>query len=419
MVYYQKKTLQKRIEACEWAHTLLIGYLFIKTSWPHQKFKITAGYANTDFSGKVSKIASNYRRVDIVFDDYRKDSLKSYTRMSRGEGRRCKVTPSGKVPQNWQSFLRNDDNKMELFILLAKSIYTIDKGIVYCTIKDSSICNKVIRSPINCSHEEADTRVFVHLKHAIQKDCITTASIQSNDTDIIVIAISFFHEVLELGLKELWVSLGVGKTKNWYPIHDLADQLGPLRSKGLLFFHAISGCDNVSAFRNKGKKTFFQTWDIFPDVTDTFAKLSSYPFTIDDSDMMMIERFIILLYDRSSISESVDSTRKKLFMQKNTQFDSLPPTGAALKYQILRAAYQAGIVWGQSLEQKPVIHSPEQWGWQKNSEQNWDIYWTHLSAICDSCAELCKCGCRKKCNSNCSCQKSCLPCTARCGCPCV
>jgi hypothetical protein len=60
--------------------------------------------------------------------------------------------------------------------------------------------------------------------------------------------------------------------------------------------------------------------------------------------MKMIEKFIVLLYDRSSISECVDKTRKKIFMQKNTQFDSLPPTYAALKYYTLRTAYKAGIV---------------------------------------------------------------------------
>jgi hypothetical protein len=98
---------------------------------------------------------------------------------------------------------------------------------------------------------------------------------------------------------------------------------------------------------------------------------------------------------------------------------NLPPTHAALKYHTLRAANQVIIVWGQSLEQKPVIHSPELWGWQKSSEHSWDIYWTHLSPICESCAELCKCGCRKKCKVNCSCQKSSLSCTAMCGCPCL
>ena len=68
------------------------------------------------------------------------------------------------------------------------------------------------------------------------------------------------------------MSLGMGKTKSWYPIHELAELLEPSRSKGLFFFHALSGCDTVSAFRNKGKKTFFFRHDVFPDVSDTFEK---------------------------------------------------------------------------------------------------------------------------------------------------
>ena len=34
--------------------------------------------------------------------------------------------------------------------------------------------------------------------------------------------------------------------------------LGPMKSKALLFFHSISGCDIVSAFKNKGEKFFFR-----------------------------------------------------------------------------------------------------------------------------------------------------------------
>ena len=57
--------------------------------------------------------------------------------------------------------------------------------------------------------------------------------------------------------------------------------------------------------------------------------------------------------------------KKKLFSKKNTAFDNLPPTSAALKYHIQRAVYQASIVWGQSLINTPIYHSPEQWGWKK------------------------------------------------------
>ena len=234
----------------------------------------------------------------------------------RGDCRKCKVAAHGRVPKNWQSFLRNPSNKTDLFLLLAKSIYSIQTGLAYATIGDSSICNKVVRASIPCIHEEADTRIFVHLKHAVEKDCITTAAIHANDTDIFVLATAFFHQLSEIGLKELWVSFGKGRATAWYPIHEYAKNIGPSKSKVFLFFHALSGCDIVSAFKNKGKKSFFQTWEVFPDITNTFLKLSSYPVDFNKTDEQLVEKFISILYDRSSKSFKVDNTRKKLFSKK-------------------------------------------------------------------------------------------------------
>ena len=65
------------------------------------------------------------------------------------------------------------------------------------------------------------------------------------------------------------------------------------------------------------------------EITNTFVKLSTYPVDFNDTDEDMLEKIISLLYDRSSQSFSVDNTRKKLFSQKNTAFDNLPPTTAA------------------------------------------------------------------------------------------
>ena len=54
------------------------------------------------------------------------DSLKADTRSKRGKGLRRRVEPSSAVPQNWQEFLRVDDNKMELFSFLASNVADID-----------------------------------------------------------------------------------------------------------------------------------------------------------------------------------------------------------------------------------------------------------------------------------------------------
>ena len=125
------------------------------------------------------------------------------------------------------------------------------------------------------------------------------------------------------------------------------------------------------------------------------------------------------LYDRSSSCSDVDSARKCLFLQKNTRFDNLPPTNAALIQHIKRATYQGGIVWGQTLQTQPLLPSPNQWGWMKNSDGSWGIHWTELNSISDECKELCKCSCKKDCSVRCSCRKTNLPCTSICNCPCI
>ena len=58
-------------------------------------------------------------RIDIVWDVYTtQGSLKAATRESRGKGVRRRVELSSKMPSNWKSFLRVNDNKTELFHLL-------------------------------------------------------------------------------------------------------------------------------------------------------------------------------------------------------------------------------------------------------------------------------------------------------------
>ena len=58
-----------------------------------------------------------------------------------------------------------------------------------------------------------------------------------------------------------------------------------------------------------------------------------------------IERFVILLYDKTRTSTDADKARCKLFANKsNVQL--IPPTSAALKQHVRRAVYQGGHVWG-------------------------------------------------------------------------
>jgi hypothetical protein len=70
--------------------------------------------------------------------------------------------------------------------------------------------------------------------------------------------------------------------------------------EGMLFFHAFTGCDVVSAFRGNAKKSALQTWGVCPEASDVFTTLCQYPPTVGASDMKVLEQFVIKLYDRSS-----------------------------------------------------------------------------------------------------------------------
>lgn len=70
---------------------------------------------------------------------------------------------------------------------------------------------------------------------------------------------------------------------------------------------------------------------------------------MENEDIDALERSVVLLYDRSSESSSVNEARLELFARKQRTYDYIPPSKAALVEHAKRAAYQAGHVWYQAL----------------------------------------------------------------------
>ena len=58
-----------------------------------------------------------------------------------------------------------------------------------------------------CNHEEADTRIFLHVADAVIKG-FKTLVVKANDTDMLVIAAAMFARLPEKDLHELWISYG-------------------------------------------------------------------------------------------------------------------------------------------------------------------------------------------------------------------
>lgn len=173
----------------------------------------------------------------------------------------------------------------------------------------------------------------------------------------------------------------------------------------------------MSAFRGKGKKAAWQTWNVYPEASPVFTKLSMHPPVIDDEEQKVLEKFVITMYDRSSQATDIDAVRLDMFARKQRSYDTIPPTRAALVQHSKRAAYQAGCIWSQSTLRQMELESPGEWGWQQQ-DNCWQILWTTLPPIAESCQQLTKCGCQTECRRRCKCYKFTLPCTELCSCKC-
>ncbi len=373
-------------------------------------------YATDVFVPYIKSQLQHVTRLDIVWDVYLPESLKADTRSKRGKGVRRRVESSSAIPGNWQEFLRIDENKTELFSFLAKNTagITTNKQVITTHHTDVLCTNRQdVLGLAPCTHEEADTRILLHLEDAVRQGH-NKVSIRTVDTDVVVLAVT---SAQRLDISELWVAFGAGKSFRFLAAHEIARALGPDRCVALPMFHAFTGCDTVSSFGGRGKKTAWDTWNAYGDVTPAFCALVAGPSSQSIEEWMgPLERFVVLLYDRTSSQECVNGARKQLFTQKGRAIDGLPPTQDALIQHIKRAAYQADHCWAQMMVAAPELPPPSEWGWNKKPSGGWEIHWTTLPEATQACRELLRCGCKKGCRGHCKYRKAALQCTALCFC---
>ena len=246
-------------------------------------------YAMQVFTPYIMSQLQHVNRLDVGWDQYFPESLKAETLSKRGKGVRRRIEPQNVIPGNWQEFLRINDNKVELFSFLATCVAGLDTCQQIISTHHSEILSTQPRDTLGlapCTHEGADTRILLHLEDAV-KEGYTKVLVRTVDTDVLVLA-------QRLSITELWVAFGTGKGFRHLAAHEMAKALGPKRCIALTMFHAFTGCDTVSSFCGRGKKTAWDTWMNFDDITGAFA---ATPDVSDIADWMEpLERFVILLY---------------------------------------------------------------------------------------------------------------------------
>ena len=196
-------------------------------------------YATTVILPHIERELSPVKRIDVIWDTYQERSLKATARSNRGLGVRTKVTPMGKIPRNWDTFMRNSTNKKELFEFLAmhiaRNIFEAKQQVI-STCQEQTLFNPVVKSESSmsdlqlCNHEEFDTRVLLHARNAA-KNGHRQILIRANNTDVIVLAISFF---VYIRADKMWVTFGVGKTFRYIAIHDICQGMSSSKLSALL-----------------------------------------------------------------------------------------------------------------------------------------------------------------------------------------
>ena len=148
-----------------------------------------------------------------------------------------------------------------------------------CLSHQATVISKCKDDPMPISdHEEADTRMCLHVLHALSKGA-QNMLVSTVDTDVIVILVGIFHKLREAYPNtQLWVAFGKGRHFRHYHINSICDNLSRSKSEALPFLHAFAVSDTTSQFGGKGTKSVWKAWKAYPAATDAFCSSKNEPF---------------------------------------------------------------------------------------------------------------------------------------------
>ncbi|XP_062513858.1 uncharacterized protein LOC134189559 [Corticium candelabrum] len=255
--------------------------------------------------------------------------------------------------QAMEKFLSADENKLELVDFLvqmwgssryAERLYGVLYGVQLfvchrqlCSLLTSEDASTVLVSSVpalTSDHEEADSRIFLHAKHA-SNGGFACVVISSPDTDVAVIGI---HHANAINASLLWLT-GTKVQRCCINLTEIAVNLGEDMSAVLPGIHAFSGCDTTSAFVGKGKTKIFRLASQSDCLRLAMTRLGC-SLTPTEELFTECEKFVCHLYGLPTCI-SVNEVRYKLFRTKCLKAQQMPPTQDALRQHVLWVNYQS------------------------------------------------------------------------------
>ena len=250
--------------------------------------------------------------------------------------------------------------------------------------------------------------MLLHAKHA-SASC-TSVIIKSPDTDVLVLAVGLAAEIDA----EIFMSMGSSKVVRNVNASSVSRHLGRSESCALIGLHCFTGCDSVSAFKNKGKVRGLNMMLSTKPLQDSFAQLGTL-WSPSDEIVSNLEDFVCTLYGEKECKD-IDEVRFRLFCRYLRPEDMLPPTKDSLILHIKRANYQAAI-HRLSLCQHINAPSPTDHGWEVVDDKL-KMKWMTLPPTPDDVLHVLSCGCPKtSCETaRCKCRAAGSICTDMCKC---
>ena len=371
--------------------------------------------------GRVLNEGGTSDRIDVVFDDYREESIKNAERINRGEGSGSEyrnIQADHKVKQ-WRRFLCSSKNKQALIVFVT-SEWKKDKYkekllgktlVITCGDKCYQLSSGMVQpiSELESTQEEADTRVILHAVHAARSR-FASVVVVSEDTDVLILLLAFKSSISS----SLFIKCGSQTRVKYIDVSRVVESIGANICRSLPGFHAFTGCDTVSAFAGRGKVSGYRIVSRSAEFQGIFQQLGT-EWDLSDHLYCSLEKFTCSVYCSNPGTSDINELRYRLFCLKRGDVESnqLPPCRDMLRKHSQRANYQAA-VWKRCLERCPVIPPPEGAGWCTEDEKL-VVDWMGGQPAPQAVLELLSCQCSRACKPpSCSCIANGLKCTDMC-----
>ncbi len=278
--------------------------------------------------------------VHFVCDTYKSPSIKDVERHTRyhGQGTSIRVSGPAQTITGFKDCLSDNGFKASLLSFLAaewrKDTYAeilvdhqvnvgVDsKGFLYTSNGVNVSCQEI--EELCCQHEEADTRVILHLSHAIRLHSSEqeeheevgnlnrklSVSLRATDSDIFILLL---HHINNMQVK-VWMDIGQDEnnTREYVNMNKVAKKVGPKICEALPGYHAFTGCDFTASFTTKGKVRPYKKMIQLPYAVEAFAQLGEN-INVSQSTQAALEKFVCTMYNAPKQATTVNKARLDLF----------------------------------------------------------------------------------------------------------